>query len=406
MRISFLCTFEPHTAGGILTMGRARGAQLNGYSVHVVFQPFKTDRYVGKSTGRGYSAPLSQIGKTTLPVTRVYSRFFSGGLLQRLFLLPKFLLIDFPRAFLPLYRSECVVIHKPLPLSFFYMVCLRLFRYRGTICCVHSDWEGVGGYADITSPGNISRKMLVTFCEEVSPRLCDVVWCASRTLYTRFGLSGKISDKCMYLSCGGESFQSAGKKFNGNPRTVIYSGSYKSRQTVDFLTGVARHTCRESAQFRFVFLGTGPFLAELQERVAQEVGSERVECPGHVGHAEVIEYLGKSHFALLYLNGKYPETYTEMSRSSTKLFEYLCAGTIVVASDFGEARELLGGTDAACLEPNDPALFAGRLVLLDRMAAGDLTRISNAAIELFRTRFSHQVQMKELLEFAHSKRKK
>ena len=397
MNIAFLCTFEPHTAGGILTLGRARGAKANGHTVKVVFHPFKTDRYAGKGIGSD-AGVKSRPGD--IPVIIVRSGFFYGGILRRLLCLPKFIVVDVPRVLLTLYRSEFTVIHKPLPLSFFYLVCLRLLRYRGKLCCVHSDWEGVGGYADMTNPGHVLRKLFITFCEEMAPRLENVVWCASKALYTRFGLSGVVAAKRIYLSCGGEPFDTVPKNFESLPRTVIYSGSYKSRHTVDFLTSTALLACRESADFRFVFLGTGPYLTDLQERISGEVGTDRIECPGQVDHSRVVEYLGSAHFALLYLNDEYPETYAEMSRSSTKLFEYLCAGTIVVASDFGEARELLGSRDAAFLEVNNPETFAHRLAELHKKPATELSRVSRNAQELFGKRFSHEVQMKELVDFA------
>ena len=397
MRISFLCTFEPHTAGGILTLGRARGAAANGHDVHVVFQPFKADRYVKRR-----SRPSGSHGKPvagTVKITMAYSRFFSGGLLNRFFSLPKFILFDFPRVYRVLSGAEFAVIHKPLPLSFFYMVCLKLLGYRGAVCCVHSDWEGIGGYADLTAPEKVMRKLLVTFCEEMTPYVADVVWCASRTLYDRFGLAERLRPKRIYLSCGGEPFDTAPKVFDGGPRKAIYSGTYKSRPVIDFLVGTATSALRQSDRLRFVFLGTGPFLGELQERVARERGREYIECPGHVTHKRVLEYLDTAHYALLYLNGEYPETYTETSRSSTKLFEYLCAGTVIVASAIGEARELLAGREAAFLEENDPERFAARLAWLNRQPAGALADISLRASELFGKAFSHEVQMRTLVEF-------
>ncbi len=390
MKISLLCTFEPHTAGGILTAGRAKALAQLGHEICLVFQPFKfTQRQV-------FVQPVIE----GVSVRYQRSAFFAERGVLKLLFAPVFLFFDFPRLLNLLRKAEMVIVHKPLPVSFFYMFFLKTFGFKGILCCVHSDWEGIGGYADINSARSLMQKLIITFCEETTPHLCDVTYCASKALLARFSLSGKIAPQCIYLPCGGEEFEAAPKTFTERVWTVMYAGTYKSRATADFLIHIAQFVLEKKPDFRFVLLGEGPFLCYLQERNHALALENQVSIPGHIPHTQVIQYLREAHFALNYLPAEYPETLIEMSRSSTKLFEYLCAGTVVVGSDFGEPREILAGNHAGFLVANEIESFGKRLIALSKMEPRALVEISQNAKRLFHQHLSHRVLMERLVAFA------
>ncbi len=85
-----------------------------------------------------------------------------------------------------------------------------------------------------------------------------------------------------------------------------------------------------------VVAGDGPHCAELEEVAAALGVAARVRWLGALGHEQIPTFLGALDVAL----APYPRL-DGFSFSPLKLFEYLAAGTPVVASDIGQVRTIL-----------------------------------------------------------------
>jgi glycosyltransferase involved in cell wall biosynthesis len=116
-----------------------------------------------------------------------------------------------------------------------------------------------------------------------------------------------------------------------------------------------------------VVAGDGPVRAELTTRSVELGVAERVHWLGQVQHATIPTVLAASDVAL----APYPPL-ADFAFSPLKLYEYLAAGTPVVASAIGQLPEALGhGRWGRLVTPGDPASLAGgiRDVLADPGAA-------------------------------------
>lgn len=105
---------------------------------------------------------------------------------------------------------------------------------------------------------------------------------------------------------------------------------------------------------RLVVAGDGPLAGELRA-LAEGLGvSDRVDWLGHVPHDAVPGVLAAADIAL----APYPDLST-FSFSPLKLYEYLAAGTPVVASHIGQIADVLaGGRYGTLVAPGDPIALA------------------------------------------------
>ena len=110
-----------------------------------------------------------------------------------------------------------------------------------------------------------------------------------------------------------------------------------------------------------------PDIAQLAAR-AEELGvRERVHLRGHVPYDKVPEVLSQATVALLPLPD---EPVARLFTSPLKLFDYMAAGTAIVASDLPALREVLRHEENALLAaPGDPESFAAAV----RRLIGDPT---------------------------------
>ena len=105
----------------------------------------------------------------------------------------------------------------------------------------------------------------------------------------------------------------------------------------------------------------GPFQpAGLQDEIERLPGWSKVHFHGQLARAPLAELLAASDVGLVTLlpNKNY------LTSQPTKLFEYLSAGLLVVASDFPAWREFLAAERLAeFVDPTDPASIAAGLAV-------------------------------------------
>lgn len=144
---------------------------------------------------------------------------------------------------------------------------------------------------------------------------------------------------------------------------LAFAGSLRPWHGVD----IALRALAELADVHLCIAGDGPIRAELT-RLSAELGvSDRVHWLGQLPHREMPRLLAASDVAL----APYPEL-PAFGFSPLKLYEYLGAGTPVVASDIGQVHEALGaGRWGTLVPPGDPSALARgvRTVLADPRTA-------------------------------------
>jgi glycosyltransferase involved in cell wall biosynthesis len=143
-------------------------------------------------------------------------------------------------------------------------------------------------------------------------------------------------------------------------RTVVYAGQLYPWKGVD----TALAALAEIPEARLlVYGGRGrpddPDLLACQAR-ARELGiAERVEFRGFVPHAEIRAAISGAGVAVLPLPDNLMARYFT---SPLKLFDYMAAGTPIVASDLPTVREVLAdGDNALLVPPEDPTSMAAAM---------------------------------------------
>ena len=145
---------------------------------------------------------------------------------------------------------------------------------------------------------------------------------------------------------------------SGKPLQVVYVGFMARQDGLDLLLQsiehIVKHQKREDT--KFLLVGGGTMLPELQSIVVQKDLGSFVTFTGQVSHEEVMNYLSNSDV------GVAPDPKTPMNDNSTmiKIFEYMAIGLPVVLFDLKEGRRSAGRA-ALYARPNDPIDFANQI---------------------------------------------
>lgn len=383
MDIRIFCQFEEETAAGILMKGKALGLQDLGHDTSVLFHPFKYQK----------KKPKNSVQKENGIVKRYIYPKFIGKRFLLLFFIPFYFLTDFITILRFLLKADAIVFHKPLPFSLFYAaVCRFFFPRRIKTICIVDDWESVGGMAMVRHANSPLLKIIATICEETEPLLTDGILCISKIMLDRYSLAEKTRHKCLYLP-NGAALPTTTSNQAESPREgkkkVHYVGTFKSKALISFITEIIHRVNEKSPDYEFTLVGGGDLFHEL-EACTQDI--ENVTLTNQIPHQEVLEHLQKADLCLLYLNHEFPETFIDASRSSTKMFEYLAYQKVVIASDYGEPRNLFTHNESALLVENKPESFAQAIIDMDW---NEIRRIGNNGYQLFEKELSHQALMKK-----------
>lgn len=143
----------------------------------------------------------------------------------------------------------------------------------------------------------------------------------------------------------------------GDEFTIGFVGSLKAWHGVDVLLAAFEMMRRRGTDARLVIVGTGPCETALREQAARFGLNGAVSFTGAVAHEEIPALLGAMDVAAAPFRDA-PGFYF----SPIKLFEYMAAGTCVVASRLGQIAEVIedGVTGLLC-DPGDPKALAAAL---------------------------------------------
>ncbi|PRX97129.1 glycosyltransferase family 4 protein [Allonocardiopsis opalescens] len=146
------------------------------------------------------------------------------------------------------------------------------------------------------------------------------------------------------------------------PFTVGFVGTVKRWHGLDTLLDAFRLLC-ESGPARLLIVGDGPEAGRLAERAAALGLAARTELTGALPPSQVPALLHRMHAAV----APYPPADSALGSyfSPLKIYEYLAAGLPVVATEVGQAAQIIThGTDGLLSPPGDAEALAGALARL------------------------------------------
>ncbi len=135
--------------------------------------------------------------------------------------------------------------------------------------------------------------------------------------------------------------------FDKEQPLAIYSGSFQHGKGVETVISMSKlGPC-------FNFLIIGGEKGEITE-------SGNLKHLPHISHADVLELLKQANYLLLPMTGQSYEYYSPL-----KLFEYMAAGRVVIASDLEVTREIINHKSNGLLAtPSNPMSFIENMELI------------------------------------------
>lgn len=158
-----------------------------------------------------------------------------------------------------------------------------------------------------------------------------------------------------------------------NKYIVLYSGKFYDWKGLDILISAARVL---GTQVDIYIIGGTP--EELQ-KVTGELLPENLHCMGQVPYATVPKWLAAADTLLLL--GTKKNTYSYNYTSPMKLFEYMAARRVIVASGTPAVREIVGGSDVLLYAPDDTSDLAKKILSARNLPAHEKDRMITSAYQ-------------------------
>ena len=300
-------------------------------------------------------------------------------------------------------RPDVVVAVKPKAYAGLVALAVAPLRRRVRIVVDSDDWEGRGGWNELTPMPALAREA-VAWHEVACLRAADQVVVASRGLETLALSSGVAPARLSYLpnaswdgAAGWPSGQGARARrelgLGDAPTLLLYSRLFE----VDpgRLAGIAGRVLAAVPAARLLVVGAGLFGEE--ERLAAALGAagirDRSTLLGWVERERLPDLLAAGDVALVPLE----DTLVNRCRCSVKLLDLMLSGRPIAAERVGQVGEYLrDGQTARLVEPGDDAGLADAAVALlrDRTEAA---RLGAAAERDARERFTWRSQRERLV---------
>lgn len=268
-------------------------------------------------------------------------------------------------------RPDVVHFFKPKAYSGLahFLLALRPRAGRPRLVVDSDDWEGPGGWNDMTEP--VSGRPLYTpdqrrffaWQERWGLTHGDAVTVASRTLESLVWALGVPPRQVFYVPNGwsGPEVPPAPQTDEGPPVILLYTRFFEF--PLSRVVGLLRWVREQVPQTRLRVVGKGLFGEEkrLLEEARQAGLAEAIEYVGWVEPARLPEVFAQATLAVY----PFDDTLVNRAKCPVKLLDLLGAGVPVVAEAVGEIREVIRhGETGWLVSPGDERAFAGAVLRL------------------------------------------
>lgn len=387
MRIALLCQYQENNALDLLIKSKITEILKRGHQVLYIRHPFKNNPDKGiRKKKHTHEYHEITINSRLFQRKSIFLPFHALSFLIRLFI-----------TIITIRKHDLFIVQKALPLAFIYVAALKITFSKVKCVVIHDDWEGIGGFATMRSCNSFFNRMLVTFCEEALAVLPDKVVCVSKILHTRFSMDPHITSKCYYIPNGSTTLpEKSTLSYESEILNVGYVGTFKNPILVRFLVDTITKTVSLNDKVHFIIVGGGESFDEMKIQLHANGVISKVTLTGWLDHPQALDYLKKIHLCLLYLSNQFPLTLIDPARSSTKLFEYMCYGKPILASNIGEPALILENEKDGFLVENYSSSFAQKISELEKNR-NKLIEASNLVFQKFQDRFTQSKLAEELL---------
>ncbi|MGE0385220.1 MAG: glycosyltransferase family 4 protein [Gammaproteobacteria bacterium] len=183
---------------------------------------------------------------------------------------------------------------------------------------------------------------------------------------------------------------------------VGFVGSLKRWHGVDALVNVAKKVVGRIPNVRFVIVGDGDARPALEAQV-ESAGLRAVFLfTGHVSHEKVVEVLGGMDVMTAPYKRESLSRTGEFYFSPLKIFEYMAMGKAVIASPFGQIKQLIeDGVSGRLIHIEDDETVAEELVRLYRDAEYRMRLGANARSRI-EERYTWKINAEKVLSVCRS----
>lgn len=268
-------------------------------------------------------------------------------------------------------RPDVIHLFKPKAYSGLahVLLALRPRARRPRLVVDSDDWEGPGGWNDMTDP--VSGRPLYTpaqrrffaWQERWGLTHADAVTVASRTLESLVWALGVPPGQVFYVPNGwsGAEVPPAPRADEGPPVILLYTRFFEF--PVSRVVGLLRRVRERVPQARLRVVGEGLFgeEARLLEEARQAGLAEAVAYVGWVDPEKLPDIFARATLAVY----PFDDTLINRAKCPVKLLDLLGAGVPVVAEEVGEIREAIRhGETGWLVPPGDEAAFAEAVLRL------------------------------------------
>ncbi len=268
-------------------------------------------------------------------------------------------------------RPDVVHLFKPKAYSglAYLLLALRPRGGRPRLVVDSDDWEGPGGWNDVTDPASgrplytPAQRRFFAWQERWGLTHADAVTVASRTLESLVWALGVPLERVFYVPNGwaGPDVPLPPRTDEGPPVILLYTRFLEF--PVSRVAGLLRRVRERAPQVRLRVVGRGLFgeEARLLEEARRAGLADAVEYVGWVEPEHLPEVFAQATLAVY----PFDDTLINRAKCPVKLLDLLGAGVPVVAEAVGEIREVIRhGETGWLVSPGDEAAFAGAVLRL------------------------------------------
>jgi glycosyltransferase involved in cell wall biosynthesis len=285
-------------------------------------------------------------------------------------------------------KPDVVHVFKPKGLSGVAAWLFELLR-RWPVVIDCDDWEGTGGWNDVSHYGFLTRAF-IDVQEEWIPPFAGAVTSASRLLMQRYkktvpaerlfyipngpklSLKSEMRRSTAERECIREKLGLRGKS------VVVYAGHLNPADEPEFVLRTFSKVIESRPSAHLLVVGDGPSAKALRN-MSTELKLCQVEFTGWVDYAHYLDLLYAADIAFY----PYPDSLVYASKCSGKIIEFMCVGKPVVSTAVGQNLDYIeNGKSGILVPPANVTAAAEALINLidDSQLAANLGRAANHRI--------------------------